>query len=280
MSYILKANYADKSNYGGYRNISKIKYIVIHYTANDGDTDESNAKFFKTPNRKASAHYFVDDDSVTISVPDTYIAWSVGGNRYSDYKSTGGATYYKICTNANSINIELCDTQKNGKNDVSEKTLENAVELIKTLMKKYNIPISNVIRHFDVTAKKCPLYFVDNTKWNNFKKRISSETNNQETTSTVPKYIYNGLDYSLVFNPTYYADTYADLKKNFGSNTTALWNHFTKNGMKEGRKASANFDVKVYKKNYADLRAAFGENLPLYYQHYVTNGYKEGRKAI
>ena len=50
--------------------------------------------------------------------------------------------------------------------------------------------------------------------------------------------------------------------------------------MKEGRKASINFDVKVYKKNYADLRAAFGENLPMYYQHYVTNGHKEGRKAI
>lgn len=280
MSYILKTNYADRSNYGGYRSVSKIKYIVIHYTANDGDTDESNARFFKTPNRKASAHYFVDDDSVTISVPDTYIAWSVGGNRYSDYKSTGGATYYKICTNTNSINIELCDTQKNGENDVSEKTLENAIELIRTLMKKYNVPINNVIRHFDTTGKKCPSYFVDNTKWNDFKTRISSTSTNQGVASDTSKYIYNGLDYSLVFNPTYYADTYADLKKAFGTNTTALWNHFTKNGMKEGRKASINFDVKVYKKNYADLRAVFGENLPLYYQHYVTNGNKEGRKAI
>ena len=51
MTYIVKTNYADKSNYGSYRNVSKIKYIVWHYTANDGDSDESNARYFKTANR-------------------------------------------------------------------------------------------------------------------------------------------------------------------------------------------------------------------------------------
>ena len=100
------------------------------------------------------------------------------------------------------------------------------------------------------------------------------------STTTSSKYIYNGMDYYLVFNPTYYANTYADLKKAFGTNATALWNHFKQNGMKEGRKASANFDVKVYKNTYADLRAAFGENLPLYYKHYIEHGKKEGRKAV
>lgn len=185
MSYILKTNYADKSNYGSYRNTSKIKYIVWHFTANDGDTDESNAKYFKRKNIKASAHYFVDDDSITISVPDTYVAWSVGGSRYSDYKLTGGASLYKICTNTNSISIELCDTIKDGKYNASEKTIENAIELTRKLMKKYNIPIQNVIRHFDVTGKKCPLYLVNNTEWNKVKKRISlsSITSKSNTTS-------------------------------------------------------------------------------------------------
>lgn len=182
MSYVLKTNYADKSNYGGYRSTSKIKYIVIHYTANDGDSDESNAKYFKTPNRKASAHYFVDDDSVTISVPDTYVAWSVGGSRYSDYKQTGGASLYKICTNTNSLNIEMCDTVKNGVYDVSEKTLENTIELVRTLMVKYSVTIDRVVRHFDISGKRCPAYFVDNTKWQAFKNRIASSTST--TTST------------------------------------------------------------------------------------------------
>ena len=184
MSYILKTNYANKSNYGAYRDLSKIKYIVWHYTANDGDTDESNAIFFKSANRNASAHYFVDDDSVTISVPDTYIAWSVGGSRYSNYQSTGGASLYKICTNANSINIELCDTNKNGKYDVSEKTLANAIELTRMLMAKYNIPISNVIRHFDVTGKSCPAYYIDNNVWNQVKNKINGTTTTQQYTHT------------------------------------------------------------------------------------------------
>lgn len=277
MSYILKTNYADKTNYGSYRSTSKIKYIVIHYTANDGDSDESNAKYFKTKNLKTSAHYFVDDDSVTISVPDTYVAYSVGGNRYSDYKTTGGAEYYKICTNANSLNIELCDTNKNGKHDVTEKTLENAIELIKTLMKKYNIPIQNVITHHQVNGKHCPIYFMDKTKWNEFKKRISSTSEND---CSKGGYVYNNVDYSLVFDASFYSDVYSDLKSTYGTNSTKLFNHFINYGMKEGRKASSNFDVKVYKSNYADLRAAFGEDLPKYYKHYVEYGYKENRKAI
>lgn len=190
MAYTLKVNYADKSNYGSARSTSKIKYIVWHYTANDGDTDEANAKYFKRKNLKSSAHYFVDDDSVTISVPDTYVAWSVGGSRYSNYKTTGGAKYYKTCTNTNSINIELCDTKKDGTYMASDKTINNAIELTKDLMKKYNIPIENVIRHFDVTGKSCPSYFVNDLKWNELKKKISpsnktlSSTTNKQNTST------------------------------------------------------------------------------------------------
>lgn len=173
MAYQIKTNYAHKSNYGAYRNPSKIQYIVWHYTANDGDSDESNARYFKTANRKTSAHFFVDDDSVTISVPETYTAWSVGGSRYSNYKTTGGAAFYKLCTNTNSISIELCDTNKNGIYDVSEKTLENAIALTRQLMDKYDIPIENVIRHFDVTGKPCPAYYVENNKWNPIKMKIT-----------------------------------------------------------------------------------------------------------
>ena len=179
-SYTLKTNLADKSNYGSSRSTSSIKYIVWHYTANDGDTDEANGKYFNSPNRNASAHYFVDDDSITQSVPDNYVAWSVGGNRYSNYKTTGGAKLYGVAKNANTLNIELCDTQKNGKYNVSDKTLSNAIALTKDLMKKYNIPIENVIRHFDVTGKSCPAYYVDEVLWNEVKNKI------QKTLSSTP----------------------------------------------------------------------------------------------
>ena len=269
MSYILKTNYADKSNYGSYRKVSTIKYIVIHYTSNDGDTDESNAKYFKNnKNLKSSAHYFVDDDSVTISVPDTYVAYSVVGSRYSNYKTTGGAKYYKIATNTNTLNVEMCDTIKNGKHDVSEKTLSNTIDLVKSLMIKYSIPLSNVIRHFDVTGKNCPSYLVDNNSWNNFKNRLNS------------KFIYDGIDYSPVFNPTYYANKYADLKKAFGNDNNKLFSHFVNNGMKESRQAIETFNVITYKNRYADLQKAFGNNLPAYYKHFCQFGKKEGRSAV
>lgn len=94
------------------------------------------------------------------------------------------------------------------------------------------------------------------------------------------KFFFENIDYSLVFDSAYYANKYTDLKKAFGTNSTALFNHFCSNGMKEGRVASANFDVNVYKNNYADLRNAFGNNLPPYYRHYITNGHAEKRKCV
>lgn len=100
------------------------------------------------------------------------------------------------------------------------------------------------------------------------------------STQSSQKFLYQGIDYSLVFDPTYYANKYQDLKKSFGTNATSLFNHFCTFGMKEGRMASSNFNVTVYKNNYVDLRNAFGNNLPLYYKHYITNGYKEKRKCV
>ena len=161
----IKTAIANAKNFGAWRSTSKIKYIVIHYTANDGDTDEGNGNYFKDNVVKASAHYFLDDDSVTQSVKDDRVAYAVGGKKYSDCSKTGGGKYYGKCTNTNSISIELCDDVKNGTIYPSAKTIENALELTEYLMKKYNVPKSNVIRHFDVTGKYCPKYWMDDAKW-------------------------------------------------------------------------------------------------------------------
>lgn len=162
---IAKTLFANPKNYGGKRSLSSIKYIVIHYTANDGDHDESNAKYFHNNVVKASAHYFVDDDSYTKSVPLKNIAWSVGGKKYPNCGKTGGGKKYGLCTNVNSLNIELCDTVRDGKAGASAATIQNAVTLTKKLMKKYNIDKAHVIRHFDVTGKPCPAYWTDDKKW-------------------------------------------------------------------------------------------------------------------
>lgn len=157
----IKSKLANKGNYGSSRLTSAIKYIVIHYTGNDGDTDERNGDYFRDRVVQASAHYFVDDDSITQSVPDNYIAWHCGGGS----QGNGGKTHLGKCFNTNSIGIEICDDVKNGIIYPSAKTIQNALELTRHLMKKYNIPKENVIRHYDVTGKLCPAYWVDNARW-------------------------------------------------------------------------------------------------------------------
>lgn len=160
----IKKQLANRANYGAKRNLSNISlYLGIHGTANDGDTDESNAKYFQKNIVKASAHYFVDDDSITQSVPDDYCAFAVGGKKYNN----SGGRLYGAVKNSNSISIELCDTVKNGVVYPTQKTINNAIELVQKLMKQYNIPAHRVIRHYDVNGKPCPSYWVNDEKWKN-----------------------------------------------------------------------------------------------------------------
>lgn len=156
----------------------KIEYIVIHYVG-AVSTAEANTKYFKSINRKASAHYFVDDNSVWQCVEDKDSAWHCGGG----LQGFRGHAYYKKCLNSNSIGIEMC-CYKNikGKLDISDATISNTIELTKELMKKYSVSEDKVIRHFDVTGKKCPAPFVaDETKWNDFKSKLSSFDNSKSS---------------------------------------------------------------------------------------------------
>ena len=109
MSYELKQNLANRANYGSKRDLSKIKYLVIHYTNNDGDSDEANGKYFAREIVKASAHYFVDDDSVTQSVPDNFAAYAVGGKCQSAHHP-----YYGTIKKLTRSQSECAITNKDG----------------------------------------------------------------------------------------------------------------------------------------------------------------------
>lgn len=185
MSCIYKAKIADRLNYGAERGAEGILYLVLHYTGNDGDTDEGNSRFFAEHVVQASAHYFVDDDSVTNTVPDNHIAWAVGGEKWSDCEKTGGGKLHGIATNANSISVELCDTKQDGTIMVSEATIANAVPLCRELMRRYGIPIERVVRHFDVTGKHCPAYFMDEAKWAKFKEKLVEAKQTKQRFNTI-----------------------------------------------------------------------------------------------
>lgn len=91
--------------------------------------------------------------------------------------------------------------------------------------------------------------------------------------------LYNGVDYSAVYNYDYYVNHNPDIKQAYGNNPKAALAHFVSNGMNEGRRASEEFDVYAYMNRYADLKNAYGNNLKEYYIHYIYSGKKEGRNA-
>ena len=198
MSYELKQNLANRANYGSKRDLSKIKYLIIHYTSNDGDSDEANGKYFANNVVKASSHYFVDDNSVTQSVPDDYVAYAVGGKCQSNHHPM-----YKVITNTNSISIEMCDNHKDGTVHICDETLANTYALARALMSKYNISIDRVYRHYDVNGKLCPNCngLLDDAIWQNFKNNIVNSTVGNLGTSiatTVPATAVNPNKDSIV----------------------------------------------------------------------------------
>lgn len=146
-----------------------VHWIVLHFTANNGDTAQNNADFFaRESGLRASAHYFVDPNGVVQSVKDSDTAWHCGRER--------GGSYYNDCRNANSIGIEMCSVIKNGVYMIPDETVKNAAALVRTLMKKYHVPLSRVCRHYDVTHKDCPEPWVRNPKqWENFKKMLTEK---------------------------------------------------------------------------------------------------------
>lgn len=94
-----------------------------------------------------------------------------------------------------------------------------------------------------------------------------------------PVTVYNGVDYSTIYDFNAYLSNNGDLRAAYSNDDTgALW-HFVKVGMGEGRVSNSTFDVTSYRKRYPDLRNAFGTNIRLYYLHYMSTGAAEHRIA-
>ncbi|MBS5317334.1 MAG: N-acetylmuramoyl-L-alanine amidase [Clostridiales bacterium] len=150
-----------KYNHSG---VNNPKYIVIHETGNTdiGADAERHYKYFNGGDRGASAHYFVDDKQIIQVVEHNVQSWH-NGKKYVSNPAV------PQCNNSNSIGIEICVNQDG---DYS-KSVDNAVELTKKLMKELNIPADKVIRHYDSCGKQCPAKMLREPKlWSDFKKSI------------------------------------------------------------------------------------------------------------
>ena len=145
-----------------------VQFLVIHYTANNGDTVQNNLDYFAGTAVGASAHYFVDENGYGQSVKDADTAWHCGASSYR----------HKTCRNANSIGMELC-SRKDSKGNYyfMDQTVYNAAALARQLMQTYGIDRAHVLRHYDVTGKRCPAPMVDNpTLWENFLNLLEDKT--------------------------------------------------------------------------------------------------------
>jgi N-acetylmuramoyl-L-alanine amidase len=192
-----------------------IKYIVIHYTANNGDTAKNNIDYYaNNSNLSASAHYFVDENAIWQSVKDTDTAWHCGAKAYK----------HPYCRNANSIGIELCSRKdSSGNYYFKDETIRNAVELTKTLMVKYNIPATNIIRHYDVTGKICPAPMVNNASlWDSFKNMISAPVKKLETGNDIVWELMNG-KYKVEINEVQRAVEAVDKAKDSSEFYSLYW---------------------------------------------------------
>lgn len=137
-----------------------IKYIVIHYLGNPETTAQENHDYFESlkdlETTYMSANYVIGlEGEIIHCVPDDEIAYASNER------------------NQDSISIENCHKDSTGK--FTEDTYNSLVKLTAYLSEKCDVDRDHIIRHYDVTGKECPKYYVENDdKWEEFKDDVMS----------------------------------------------------------------------------------------------------------
>lgn len=138
--------------------LKQVNGIVVHYTANPGTTALQNRSYFenlsKTHETKASSHFVIGlDGEIVQCIPCNEISYA-SNNRNSD-----------------TISIECCIDDDTGK--FNDDTYQSLIKLTTWLMGRYDLSDRDVIRHYDVTGKNCPKYYVEHeSAWTQFKQDL------------------------------------------------------------------------------------------------------------
>ena len=137
--------------------LSGVNDIVIHYVGNPGTTAQQNHDFFDQPDTTVSAHFLVGLDGEIIQCIPLDEVSSASNDRNSD-----------------TISIEVCHPDATGQ--FNQKTYDSLVKLTAWLCDYCDIGRDHVIRHYDVTGKLCPLYFVEHPDaWEQFLVDVKKE---------------------------------------------------------------------------------------------------------
>lgn len=148
--------------------LKEISGVVVHYVGNPGTTAAANRSFFAnlalTHETYASAHFVVGlEGEILQCVPLTEIAYC--SNTANDY----------------TVSIEVCHPDDTGKFD--DATMESLEQLVAWLCETFSLdPDADVIRHYDVTGKICPKYYVENEDaWLAFRQNVSARIEEDKT---------------------------------------------------------------------------------------------------
>lgn len=127
--------------------LKKVNSVVVHYTANPGTTGKANRDYFENlrinKTTSASSHFIIGLEGEIIQcIPLDEISYASNDR------------------NLDTISIECCHPDETGK--FNKKTYESLVTLLSWICTEYRLKTDDIIRHYDVSGKLCPLYYVDN----------------------------------------------------------------------------------------------------------------------
>lgn len=154
---------------------NKIQNIVVHWVGNAGSSAIGNRNYFNSlatsHKTAASSHYIIGlNGEVIRCIPENEVAFHSGS--YS--------------MNRKSIGIETCHPDWNGK--FADSTYNSLVELCADICRRYGLNANNIIRHYDVTGKDCPRYYVQNqAEWIKFKNDVASKLGQAAVSVAVEK---------------------------------------------------------------------------------------------
>ena len=138
--------------------LEQIDGIVVHYTANPGSTAQQNHDYFEglkdSQSTKASSHFIIGLDGEVIQcIPSS--EWAYASND----------------RNRDTLSIECCHPDESGQ--FTDATYQSLVQLTGWLCHRFDLSAEAVIRHYDVTGKDCPKYFVEHEDaWVQFRQNV------------------------------------------------------------------------------------------------------------
>ena len=141
--------------------LNQVDYIAIHYTANPGATAQNNRDYFEnlvtSHEAKVSSHFVVGLEGEVIQcIPSSEMSYATNSR------------------NVDSISIECCHKDETGA--FEQATYDSVVKLTAWLCARFGLTSEQVIRHYDVTGKECPKYYVDHPDaWEQMKADISAQ---------------------------------------------------------------------------------------------------------